>query len=713
MATEQSKQGLLQFEEFEVDLRTQELRKQGVRMSLPGQSYQILELLLLKPGQLITREQLQQSLWPSNTFVDFDHGINAAVNRLRDALGDTADNPRYVETLSRRGYRFIAPIIRVDGATEVKADEPGTKADPAPKTDPVPKINKVGRRRVWALASAGAILALFTGVASWQRAVSRPAVPRVLRFTQLTNDGQVKSGPLGTDGLRIYFNEVLPGPRNIVAQVSIHGGETLQHAVPLVQPAIWDVSEDGTELLLGNDEGDGHSLWIVSVTGSSPRQVGTAIAHDGRFGPGASVVYGRGDSIYSTRYDGTETRKLLNAGKVAFAFQYSPDAQVLRFSTFDVQLDDMAQMEMNKDGSRVAKILQGCCGRWTGDGRYFVYQDRPDARVDLWALHEKRQSWGWKRENHPIQLTAGPLSFMDPLPSRENKRVYAIGLLRRAELVRYDQRSQGFATYLSGISAEGVSFSKDGQWVAYASFPDGTLWRSKADGSDRQQLTFAPMRVSSPHWSPDGTQIAFSADLPSAARNVFTISRQGGTPRRVLASTESQADPTWSPDGNVLGFGTLFMPRSPVYMVDLRTQHVTTLPGSNSHYAPQWSPDGKYIAAIVVARGSSGNLTVFDVAAGKWTELAGFPVDCPVWSRDGKFVYFRHMRSEGNQRARESVSRIRVSDRKMEHVVDLEDLGRVTTGRFVAWFGLTPDGSVVVGRDMSAQEIYALDMEWP
>jgi DNA-binding winged helix-turn-helix (wHTH) protein len=707
MATEQSKRGLLQFGQFEVDLRTQELRKQGVRLSLPGQSYQILELLLLKPGQLVTREELQQALWPSNTFVDFDHGINAAVNRLRDALGDTADNPRYVETLSRRGYRFIAPITKVAGAAELTADAPDPKAGPATNA------NNVGKPRVWVLASAAAVLVLFIGVLIWQRAVFKSAAPRVLRFTQLTNDGQVKSGPLGTDRSRIYFNEVLPGPRNIVAQVSIHGGETVQHPVPLAQPEIWDVSEDGTELLLANGEGDSHSLWIVSVTGGSPRQVGTVTAHDARFGPGASVIYGTGGEIYSARRDGSEAKKLLNAGNVAFAFQYSPNTQFLRFSTFDVQRDDMAVLQAKADGSNFATILPGCCGRWIADGRYFVYQNRPDARVDLWALPEKRRSWGWKRENHPIQLTTGPLSFLEPLPSRDNKRVYAIGISRRAELVRYDEQSQRFTTYLSGISAEEVSFSKDGQWLAYASFPDGALWRSKIDGSDRQQLTFAPLRVSSPRWSPDGSQIAFSGDMPRAVRNVYVISRQGGTSRRVLASTDSQAEPTWSPDGNVIGFGTLFMPRSPIYMLDLRTHGVTTLPGSESHYAPQWSPDGKYIAAITTTNGSSGNLTIFDVAAGKWTELVGFPVDRPVWSSNGKFVYFRHLRNEGNRQGRESVSRIRLSDRKIEHVVDVEDLGRVTTGRFVDWFGLAPDDSVTLGRDMSTQEIYALDVEWP
>src|SRR5215468_3355249 len=99
---------LIPFGPFEADLASQELRKQGVRLRLPRQSFQILKMLLERPGELVTREELRAKLWPADTFVDFDHGLNAAVKRLRDALGDTAESPRYIETLPRQGYRFIA-----------------------------------------------------------------------------------------------------------------------------------------------------------------------------------------------------------------------------------------------------------------------------------------------------------------------------------------------------------------------------------------------------------------------------------------------------------------------------------------------------------------------------------------------------------------------------------------------------------------------------
>src|SRR5918993_5826165 len=103
--------GPVRFGVFELDLNTGELRKAGARINLPEQPFQVLEALLDRPGELVTREELRQRLWPADTFVDFEQGLNAAVRRLRDALGDSADTPRFVETLPRRGYRFIAPVI--------------------------------------------------------------------------------------------------------------------------------------------------------------------------------------------------------------------------------------------------------------------------------------------------------------------------------------------------------------------------------------------------------------------------------------------------------------------------------------------------------------------------------------------------------------------------------------------------------------------------
>src|SRR5467141_3673671 len=129
MREEHQARGRLSFGVFELDLRAGELRKHGLRVRLQEQPFQVLATLTEHPGEVVTREELQKKLWPADTFVDFDHGLNAAIRRLRDALGDSAENPRFVETLARRGYRFVAPVAAKPNGTSLA---PQTVVAPAP-----------------------------------------------------------------------------------------------------------------------------------------------------------------------------------------------------------------------------------------------------------------------------------------------------------------------------------------------------------------------------------------------------------------------------------------------------------------------------------------------------------------------------------------------------------------------------------------------------
>src|SRR6202162_3376909 len=138
---------ILRFATFEVDLQTRELRKNGLKLKLHGQPFEVLAMLLEKPGEVVARERLRERLWPTDTFVDFDHGVNTAINRLREALGDSADNPRFIETLPRRGYRFIAPIESIQPVPAVTDASP----TPLPETGVQPRH---GKRFVWILAAA-------------------------------------------------------------------------------------------------------------------------------------------------------------------------------------------------------------------------------------------------------------------------------------------------------------------------------------------------------------------------------------------------------------------------------------------------------------------------------------------------------------------------------------------------------------------------------
>jgi Tol biopolymer transport system component len=277
--------------------------------------------------------------------------------------------------------------------------------------------------------------------------------------------------------------------------------------------------------------------------------------------------------------------------------------------------------------------------------------------------------------------------------------------------VRYDAKSHQFVPYLSGISAEGLGFSRDGEWVAYVTLPDGALWRSKVDGSQRLQLSFPPMQAALARWSPDGRRIAFMARVPGKPWKIHLVSAEGGSPQQLLPGERNEAIPAWSPDGNFLAFGGAPFDEGgtsgtmAVQVLDMRTRQVSTLPGSEGLFAPFWSPNGRYISAQPQAQWRK--LMLFDFTTQKWAELADMDVYYPTWSHDAKYIYF-----DTPLRDNPAIFRIRVSDHKVEQLVSLKDF-RLAGGLVGAWFGLAPDDSPLLVRNVGTQEIYALDWDAP
>lgn len=222
---------VVRFGAFELDLRTGELRKSGVRIHLPDQPFQLLKTLLDRPGELVTRDELRQRLWSTETFVDFDHGLNAAVRRLRDALGDSADVPRFVETLPRRGYRFIAPVIRQPVAEETPPSGPAAESNG--EISPTP-IAKPAWRLTRALAFGIAAFTLVAGAALWASGYrpwsrgTRPATSvngrfmlAVLPFANLTGDAdQEYIGDGMTEELIAQLGRMDPSRLGIIARTS-------------------------------------------------------------------------------------------------------------------------------------------------------------------------------------------------------------------------------------------------------------------------------------------------------------------------------------------------------------------------------------------------------------------------------------------------------------------------------------------------------------
>ncbi|MGB6546816.1 MAG: protein kinase, partial [Candidatus Acidiferrales bacterium] len=558
----------------------------------------------------------------------------------------------------------------------------------------------------WAIAVAGLVLVVIAALIYLQ---SRPLPPpKVSGYVAVTDDSYPKD-LVGTDGARIYFNEDASAGWGL-AQVSASGGEVAHVAVPAPTMVLLDVSPDGSTLLVANEVGETSfigPLWGVPVLGGSPQRLGDAVGQSAAWSPdGQTIAYANGHDLFLTKSDGSEPRKLASAPGRVFNVAWSPDGRVIRFSVGERLSRSHSLWQVSVNGLNMHPLLPGshtapseCCGKWTADGKYFVFQ----SEGNIWAVGEKG-NWLGKADGQAVQLTTGPMTYSSPLPSKDGKKLFVAGALARGELSRYDERSAQFMPFLSGISADGVSFSKDGQWVTYVSYPDGTLWRSKVDGTQRMQLSYPPLTAFSPRWSPDGQQIVFYVFSARQKAKLYIVSTDGGAPREAIpADSEDEWDPTWSPDGTRIAFGASATDTElGIRILDAKTQQVSTLPNSNGLFSPRWSPDGRHILAMP---SDSRSLMLFDFVTQKWQEIAKISMAFPNWSKTGEYVYFLHEEDQP------SVMRVRISDRKVERVADLKNFPQ--TGAYSIWLGLAPDDSPLLLRDTGTQEIYSLDWQAP
>jgi serine/threonine protein kinase/Tol biopolymer transport system component len=585
-------------------------------------------------------------------------------------------------------------------------------ASPASASDAQPislsESRKASRETIWMWA-AGVLVAL---VIAW---FLRPALPspEVTGSTSLTHDGSPKASPwsfpLVTDGSRIYFEEMGPTATPL-KQVSTDGGEVLPIDDPLPNADLGGASPTGRSLVLFAEPSDleRSGLWLLPLPGMQPHRVGNLIVADGAatWSPDGSVLYyGLNLDIFAADADGNNPRKFVTVSGHPGWFRVSPDGRLLRFSVWDPKLETESLWEANTDGKGMRQLFPGfdhgasvCCGDWTPDGKYFVFQSTRGGVSTLWAMRDAGDLWR-KVSHEPVQLTHGELNSTSPLLSKDGRKIFFIGSRRRGEVMRYDFRTHALTPFLPGFSGGGLSFTKDGGRMAYVSYPDGILWQSRTDGSDKHQLTFPPMEANLPRWSPDGKQIAFSGGPTGKTGQIFLIPVGGGDPEQLTFG----GDATWSPDGNSLVYAV----GPGVQIINLKTRATTVVPNSMGLFSPRWSPDGRYLLAL--PRDAS-RIMLYDFNLHSWQQLNQGKVDAgyPSWTPDGKCIYFNSSTEKGSPEYR-----ICLGDRKIQHVADMAAAGNLVSGTAASWTVLAPDGSILALRDTSSEEIYALDVKFP
>ncbi len=576
---------------------------------------------------------------------------------------------------------------------------------------PAAQVPAASPRRVWLAPVVFAAL-LAAGMLAY---IFRPLLPppRITGSVRITHDGAVKGGMV-TDGTRIFFTEA-----GKLFQVPVGGGDVQPLATNLENVSIADISPDHSKLLVLSCLvfAEDCDVWTVPSLGGAARRLGGLKAHDAAWSAdGLRLAYAAVDGLHVAAADGSGGTLIaaMSHGTIS-APRWSPEGRRLRFTFVDAATRSSTLWEVWPDGTHLRALnlamdtpATECCGNWTPDGRYYVFVSAQGGTENVWATAEAN-SWFHKVRHEPVQLTVGAANTFNPLPSADGQRLFVNAVQARGELVRYDDSTYDFVPYLNGISATGLGFSKDGQWVAYTAYPEGTLWRMRSDGSERVQLTSSPLVAYMPRWSPDGAQIAFMGEIPGKPWQVYLIAADGGNPQQLAPGDRDQADPGWSPDGRQLVYGGQALPadqasQNTIHIIDLHTRSETILPGSETMWSPRWSPDGRYIATM---SNNTQQLNLYDFSTRKWSEVAKIAIAYPQWSRKGDYLYFM-----SNVSSVQVLHRLRLADRKMETVTGLAGFHQ-PAGLLGDWMGLSPQDAPLFLRDSGTMDIYRLDWQLP
>jgi Tol biopolymer transport system component/DNA-binding winged helix-turn-helix (wHTH) protein len=673
----------VRFGHFTLDPASGELFKRGHRVRLQDQPCQVLVCLLQRPGEIVTREELRRRLWPGETIVGFDEGLNSAIRRLRFALGDSADHPRFIETFPRRGYRFIGKIENgetgygVDGGGRVEAAAPVPVAAPATtaalEAAASLRATATRPRRRWLAFAAAALLA---GAAAWiglDRLENRIApgrgpggAPLDAKLTQLTSAAGPERNPsLSPDGSQVVYVAEDGGDEDLFLQpIERHRAAinlTADCAFGDRQPAF---SPDGRQIAF-RSERNGGGIFVTDLAGTTVRRV-AAFGNDPAWSPDGDQLVVATEGIE----DPLNRRSTSQLWRIELA-----TGRQHRLTT-----GDSVQPAWSPHGDRIAYWHIGRHGgqrdidtipagggeavsvtvdaamdwspSWSDDGRHLYFASDRGGIMNLWRVAIDERSG---RALGKPEAVTGPSRWSGDLSAgARGQGVVFTAKERRSnvERIAFDALRGAVVGSPASVTATTIPFvqpavSRDGRWLVFRTeIEQEDLYVSRVDGSGLRQLTADPARDRAGAWSPDGGRIAFYSDR-GGTYEIWTIRPDGGGLQQLTDISSAWVSyPLWSSDGRQIMVnndrGTHLFTVPPPGRLARELRALPPLPEDGRVFRGlAWSPDGKWVMGR--RYGVDGQripgILVHSIERGTYHELAEFG-DWSAWLSDSERLLF-------------------------------------------------------------------------